>query len=75
MGAVDGDMFSEFVHKQLLSHLKPFDGTNQQSIVVMDNASIHHVDGTVEMIQEVGALVMIIPPYSPDFNPINELYF
>ena len=73
-GAVDGDTFYEFVHKQLLPHLKPFDGTNEQLNVVMDNASIHHVDGIVEMIQEVGAMVMFIPPYSPDFNTIEELF-
>ena len=40
----------------------------------MDNASIHHVDGIVDMIQEVGAVVMFIPPYSSDFNPIEELF-
>ena len=62
-GAVDGDTFYEFVHRQLLAHLKPFDGTNEQSIV-MDNASIHHVDGIVDMIQGVGAMVMFIPPLS-----------
>ena len=62
------------LYTQLLPHLKPFDGTNEQSIVVMDNASIHHVDGIVDMIQEVGAMVMFIPPYSPDFNPIEELF-
>ena len=63
-GAVDGDTFYEFVHRQLLPHLKPFDGTNEQSIVVMDNASIHHVDGIVDMIQEVGAMVMFTPPHT-----------
>ena len=47
---------------------------DEQSIVVMDNASIHHVDGIVDMIQEVGAMVMFLPPYSPDFNPIEELF-
>ena len=61
-GAVDGDTFYEFVHKHLLPRLKPFDGTSEQSIVVMDNVSIHHVDGIVDMIQEVGAMVMFIPP-------------
>ena len=47
-GAVDGDTFYEFAHKQLLPHFKPFDGTNEQSVVVMDNASIDHVDGIVD---------------------------
>ena len=40
----------------------------------MDNASIHHIDGIVEMVQDVGAMLMFILPYSPDFNPIEELF-
>ena len=40
----------------------------------MDNCSIHHVPGIVEKIQEVGALVHFLPPYSPDYNPIEETF-
>lgn len=40
----------------------------------MDNCSIHHIPGVVEMIQEVGALVHFLPPYSPDFNPTEEAF-
>lgn len=67
-GAIGGNTFYEFAHKHLLPHLKP--------VTVMDNASIHHVDGIVDidMIQEVGAMVMFLPPYSPDLNPIEELF-
>jgi transposase len=36
----------------------------------MDNYSIHHIGGIAEMVQEVGALVHFLPPYSPDYNPI-----
>ena len=53
----------------------PFDGANPHSIVILDNASVHHVDGIADMIQEVGALVMYLPPpYSPDYNPRKELF-
>ena len=68
-GAVDGETFYKIVHRQLLPHLKPFEGTNEQSIV-MDNASTHYVNGIIDMIPEVWAMVMFTPPYSPDFNPI-----
>ena len=51
-----------------------FNGVNPHSIVILDNASIHHVQGIVEMINEVGALVLFLPPYSPDFNPIEEVF-
>ena len=73
-GGVDGDEFYHFVHRQLLPHLNPFDGSYQHSIVVMDNASTHHVEGIVDMIEEVGALAMFLPPYSPDFNPLNHSF-
>ena len=52
----------------------PFNGVNPHGIVILDNASIHHVQGIVEMINEVGALVLFLPPYSPDFNPIEEAF-
>ena len=71
---VDGDKFYDFIQVSLLPHLMPFDGYNPHSIVIMDNCSIHHVPGVVEMIQEVGALVHFLPPYSPDYNPIEEAF-
>ena len=52
----------------------PFDGKNPNSIVVMDNCSIHHIQETIKMINEVGALVVFLPPYSPDYNPIEEAF-
>ena len=52
----------------------PFDGINSNSVVIMDNASINHVDGVVSMIGEVGALVHFLPPYSPDYAPIEECF-
>ena len=52
----------------------PFNGHNHHSVVVMDNCAIHHVPGIKEMIEEVGALLIFLPPYSPDFNPIEEAF-
>ena len=73
-GAVNGDVFFDFVQDSLLPHLMPFNGVNPQSVIVMDNAAIQHVDGIVDLINEVGALVLFLPPYSPDYNPIEEAF-
>jgi len=54
--------------------LMSFDGKNPHSVVVLDNCSIHDIPGIVEMIQEVGALVHFLPPYSPDYSPIEEAF-
>ena len=40
----------------------------------MDNCSIHHIDEVTELIQQTGALVHWLPPYSPDYNPIEEAF-
>ena len=72
--SVDSDVFYDFADKYLLPHLMPFNGTNRHSIVVMDNCSIHHCDDIVHMIEQVGALVHFLPPYSPDYNPIEEAF-
>ena len=70
-GSINGDKFCDFIDRCLVPILRPY-GTNDRSIVVMDNASIHHVDRVITTIQSTGAIVRFLPPYSPDFNPIEE---
>ena len=73
-GSVNGETFLEFVCRSLIPILLPFDGDNPRSIVVMDNASIHHIQEVTDLITATGALLRFLPPYSPDLNPI-ELAF
>ena len=73
-GTVNGDVFEDFTRTTLLPLLQPFNGINHNSVVVMDNASIHHMDRIIEMIHSIGALVRFLPPYSPDLNPIEEVF-
>ena len=73
-GTVNGDRFFVFVRRDMLPLLMPFDGQSPNSIIIMDNASIHHVDQVTELITSVGALVRFLPPYSPDMNPIEEVF-
>ena len=64
-GAMNAERFKEYVEKILCPALKPGD------IVVMDNLSAHKVQGIKELIEGVGAEVKYLPPYSPEFNPID----
>ena len=73
-GTVDGDVFYRFVQSSLLPHLMPFNGTNPNSIVILDNCSIHHLDDVVNLIHSVGAHVIFLPPYSPDLMPIEQCF-
>ena len=57
-----------------MPYLLPFNGVNPRSVVLLDNASIHHTARPVELIQSVGALVQYLPAYSPDLNPIEEMF-
>ena len=73
-GSVNGDTFLQFIQRSLLNIIKPFDGNNPRSVVILDNASIHHVDTVCDLISAAGALVRFLPPYSPDLNLIEELF-
>ena len=53
-GTCNGDSFYDFVH----THLMPFNGTNPNSIVVLDNCSIHCIDEVKEMFKGIGVLVL-----------------
>lgn len=67
-GAINGPTFLAYVRQQLVPTLRCGD------IVVMDNLRAHKVAGVREAIEAVGAQLVYLPPYSPDFNPI-ELVF
>ena len=67
-GSLNGDIFKEYVAKCLAPTLKVGD------IVIMDNLSSHKVAGVIDPIIAVGAKVLYLPPYSPDFNPIEHVW-
>lgn len=73
-GSVKGDTFIDFIDTNLLPHLNAFNGSNPNSVVVLDNCSVHHVAGAVQGMQQKGSLVQFLPPYSPDLNPIEILF-
>ena len=73
-GSVQGEEFHDFIRSTLIPNMHPFNGESDNSILVMDNCSIHYVDEILELLQSAGILVIFIPPYSPDLNPI-ELTF
>ena len=73
-GSVNGERFECFVKTCLLPVLSPYNGINHHSIVIMDNASIHHVAPVVRLIESTGAKLVFLPPYSPDLNPLEPVF-
>src|SRR4028119_1982050 len=57
-----------YVEQFLVRELKPGD------VVVMDNLAAHKVAGVAEAIRAAGASLMYLPPYSPDLNPIEQVF-
>ncbi len=72
-GAVNGDRFGYYIQDYFIPVL-PFNGTNPRSIVIMDNAFMHHVDTNVQLIENAQAKVIFLPPYSPDLNPLEPVF-
>jgi len=66
--ATDGDIFLAYVEQVLVPTLRP------GQIVVMDNLPAHKLPGVRAAIQATGARLLLLPPYSPDFNPIEESF-
>ena len=67
-GAVDTDVFRSYVEQVLGPTLVAGD------IVVMDNLAVHKVGAIAEAIRARGACLEFLPPYSPDFNPIEKCW-
>lgn len=66
--ATNGEIFYTFVEQSLLPQLKP------KHIVIMDNVKFHLQLRIKEIIESVGAKIIFLPPYSPDFNPIENMW-
>jgi transposase len=67
-GGLNGRRFLTWVREKLAPVLTPGD------TVVMDNLAAHKVKGVDEAVRSVGADVLYLPPYSPDFNPIEKAF-
>jgi transposase len=64
----DGDIFLAYLDQVLCPQLKP------GQIVIMDNLAAHKVEGVRQRIEASGARLRYLPPYSPDFNPIERCW-
>jgi transposase len=67
-GPVDADVFRTYTELVLVPALRPGD------VVVMDNLQPHKAAGVREMIEAAGAALLYLPPYSPDYNPIENMW-
>lgn len=71
-GSITSEILNAFVKTKVL----PFctDGNGPRSVLVMDNASSHRNEELVNMYHEADVLLAYLPPYSPDFNPIETSF-
>jgi transposase len=67
-GPIDGASFRVYVEKVLLPTLRPGD------VVIMDNLGSHKGKAVRQLIRSAGAKLFFLPKYSPDLNPIEQLF-
>ena len=67
-GATDGAAFEAYLKHFLVPTLK------EGQVVVMDNLQVHKSTKVGKLVESVGASVLFLPPYSPDFSPIEEAF-
>lgn len=67
-GPINGEWFEAYVAQVLVPELRPGD------VVVMDNLSSHKRAAVRELVELAGARLLFLPPYSPDFNPIEKAF-
>jgi transposase len=67
-GALNGELFTAYIRTQLAPQLRSGD------ILVLDNLQTHKVKAAVDAVRAVDASVLYLPPYSPDFNPIEQVF-
>jgi transposase len=67
-GPINGESFLAYIEQLLLPALRPGD------IVIIDNLGSHKSKAVRQLIRSVGAKLFFLPPYSPDLNPIEQVF-
>ena len=67
-GALDGLAFRAYVEQVLIPTLRPGD------TVLLDNLRVHKGAAVRQALEAVGATLLFLPPYSPDYNPIEQVF-
>ena len=70
-GSTDTEIFENFI-KELLLYCGRWPAP--KSVFIIDNASFHRSDKIQQMCGDAGVILLYLPPYSPDFNPIKEMF-
>jgi transposase len=71
-GAIMADLFIEFIEEKVLLYCSLYSGL--QSVLILDNASIHKNPRLQQLCNEAGVLLKFLPPYSPDYNSIEATF-
>ncbi|GBB88280.1 hypothetical protein RclHR1_14820005 [Rhizophagus clarus] len=71
-GSCNKERFQTFILTQVLPQMNEF--PNKNSVIVMDNAKIHHDEKLIESIEQMGCKVLYLLPYSPDYNLIETAF-
>ena len=74
-GAFNTELFNFGVQHFILDKIGSFAAGDDRSVVVLDNARIHDSDEFLEMIRSKCVIVIFLPPYSPDFNPVEGSFY
>ncbi|MGF1581078.1 MAG: transposase, partial [Gemmataceae bacterium] len=67
-GGTDQQAFRTFVNKCLVPVIEEGD------VIIWDNLNVHQDEKVLDWIKQAGRRVLPLPPYSPDFNPIEEMF-
>ena len=73
-GSLNGEKFFDFLRGTLIPKMRAFDGSSSHSVLVLDNCSVHHIPDVTELLSNAGIVVLFLPPYSPDLNPVEEAF-
>jgi len=71
--ATNQELFERWLEESLLPKCSRYPAT-ERSVVIMDNASYHRGGNVQRLFDEAGVVLIYLPPYSPDLNPIEEFF-
>ena len=74
VGPINRERFEQWVEEKLVPVHGNYANGHPRSVVVLDNATIHHSDRIRNLVMNAGAVLLYLPPYSPDLSPIELMF-